>query len=87
MLLSRCLKQIDANGNVEGSIQELDEDHSKSPQVILWEDQELQGFVLFASLELMLPFSLKGLEVFKSCWRSLETHPPYVGSSKFDLSC
>jgi hypothetical protein len=54
------LKHIDADGNVKGSIQELDEDHSKSPQVILWEDQELQGFVLFVSPELMLPVSLKG---------------------------
>jgi hypothetical protein len=85
VLLSRCLKQIDADGNVEGGIQELDEDHSKSPQVILWEDQELQGFVLFASPELMLPVSLKGPEVFKSCWRSLETRSQSVGSSKLDV--
>jgi hypothetical protein len=85
VLLSRCLKQIDADGNVEGSIQELDEDHSKSPHVILWEDQELQGFVLFASPKLMLPVSLKGPEVFKSCWRSLETHFQFVGSSKLDV--
>ncbi|KAH9536690.1 hypothetical protein CY35_16G013600 [Sphagnum magellanicum] len=85
VLLSRCLKQIDADGNVEGSIQELDEDHSKSPQVILWEDQELQGFVLFASPELMLPVSLKGPEAFKSCRRSEETHSQSVGSSKLDV--
>jgi hypothetical protein len=85
VLLSRCLKQIDADGNVKGSIQEFDEDHSKSPQVILWEDQELQGFVLFASLELMLPVSLKGPKVFKSCWRSLETHSQSMGSSKLDV--
>jgi len=31
VLLLRCVKQIDVDGNVEGSIQELDEDHSKSP--------------------------------------------------------
>jgi len=85
VLLSRCLKQIDANGNVKSSIQELDEEHSKSPHVILWEDQELQGFVLFASLELMLLVSLKGSKVFKSCWRSLETHFQSVGSSKLDV--
>ncbi|CAK9875135.1 unnamed protein product [Sphagnum jensenii] len=66
VILSRCLKQIDVDGNVEGSIQELDEDHSKSPHVILWEDQELQCFVLFASPELMLSVSLKGPEVFKA---------------------
>ncbi len=53
--------------------------------MILWEDQELQGFVLFASPELMLLVSLKGREVFKSCWRSLETHSQSVGSSKLDV--
>ncbi len=53
--------------------------------MILWEDQELQGFVLFASPELMLLISLKGPEVFKSCWRSLETHSQSMGSSKLDV--
>ncbi|CAM6019833.1 unnamed protein product [Sphagnum balticum] len=33
----------------------------------------------------MLLVSLKGPEVFKSCWRSLETHPQSMGSFKLDV--